>query len=314
MKLFTKNLWLLALLVVFFSCSEEYTNSAPFTDDTADNVDTPNVDDTNDDDNTASSEFAEIDFSNWKVTLPVDKNNNGSPDEYQPSQLIDGKYRTNAEIQPYMFDDTEDQSIVFYTTPDVSTANSKYSRTELRELIDVSNSRVNWSLETGGTMKGRLKMVEISEDNNSSNQYHRTIVMQIHGILSISDVNRLGVSSNNGPPLIKMTWIDGYIWAYKKSLVNENTSGDDLLDTTSDTWVDEKQKMGYVGFEPFDFRITASSGKLELQLNENAPLVYEDISMQKWPFENYFKAGNYLTTTDSNGFSKVKYYNLQVTH
>ena len=313
MKLFTKNLWLSTLVVVLLSCSEEYSNSAPFTDDTADNVDTPNVDDTNDDSN-SNTEFADIDFSNWKVTLPVDKNNNGSPDEYQPSQLVDGKYRTNAEIQPYMYDDTEDKSIVFYTLPDVATTNSRYSRTELRELIDVSNARVNWSLETGGTMKGRLKMVDISEDNNSSKQYHRTIVMQIHGILSISDVNRLGVSSNNGPPLIKMTWIDGYIWAYKKSLVNENTSGDDLLDTTSDTWVDEKQNMGYVGFEPFDFRITASSGKLELQLNDETPLIYEDISMQKWPFENYFKAGNYLGTTDSNGFAKVKYYSLEVTH
>ena len=31
-------------------------------------------------------------------------------------------------------------------------------------------------------------------------------------------------------------------------------------------------------------------------------------------FENYFKAGNYLGTTDSDGFSYVKYYNLNVTH
>ena len=31
-------------------------------------------------------------------------------------------------------------------------------------------------------------------------------------------------------------------------------------------------------------------------------------------FENYFKAGNYLVSTDNNAFAKVKYYELEVTH
>jgi hypothetical protein len=37
--------------------------------------------------------------------------------------------------------------------------------------------------------------------------------------------------------------------------------------------------------------------------------------MQKWGvFENYFKAGNYLSTIDSGAFARVKYYELKVTH
>lgn len=269
----------------------------------------------NDDDIPVPETYADIDFSNWKVTLPVDENNNGSPDEYQPSELVNGAYRTNAAIQPYMYDDTEDASIEFYTFPGISTSNSSYSRTELRELINPSNSRINWSLEEGGTMTGRLKVVDISEDNvSSSRQYHNTIVMQIHGIISIEDMETHGFTSNNGPPLIKMRWIDGYIYAYKKFLVDENTSGDDLLDVSSSTWVDISTNMGYVGFEEFEFRITASTGRLELQLNDEEPLVYEDVSMQKWPFENYFKAGNYLGSTAEGAFAKVKYYELEVTH
>ena len=51
-----------------------------------------------------------------------------------------------------------------------------------------------------------------------------------------------------------------------------------------------------------------------MQLNNNNPVVYNDISLNKWQYENYFKAGNYLGTTDSDGFSYVKYYNLNVTH
>ncbi len=259
--------------------------------------------------------YADINFSNWKVTLPVDKDNSGSPDEYKPNQLINGGYRTLEPVKPFMYDDTSDESIVFYTFPENSTANSKYSRTELRELIDISNSRVNWSLDSGGTMKGKLKMVDISKDNStSSREYHRAIVMQIHGVISIADMAKHGFSSNNGPPLIKMTWIDGDLWVYKKSLVSETTSGDDLLDVSSKTWSDEKHNMGTVGFNEFEFSIKASKGKIELQLNNETPYIYEDVSLAKWPFENYYKAGNYLTTTDSGAFSKVKYYNLSITH
>lgn len=262
-----------------------------------------------------TSNYADIDFSNWKVTLPVDESNNGSPDEYQPADLINGGYRTNTSIQPYMYDDLNDSSIEFYTFPGVSTTNSSYSRTELRELENPSNAKDNWTLQEGGIMTGKLKIVEISEDNENANRdYHRTIIMQIHGIRSEEQMATHGFSSNNGPPLVKITWIDGYIWSYKKSLVNENTTGNDLLENTSATWSDIKVNLGYVGFDDFDFKIIASDGRLEVQLNDNEPYVYEDISLEKWPFENYFKAGNYLGSTAENAFSKVKYYNLSVTH
>ena len=274
------------------------------------------VDNQNDGDNEAIDpiEYADINFSNWKVTLPVDEDNNGSPDEYQPAQLKDYGYQTLDPVKPFMYDDTEDISLVFYTYPGVSTTNSSYSRTELRELINPSNSRENWTLEEGGSMQGRLKIDSVSEDNDSSSDFHRVIVMQIHGIISEEDMDIHGFSSNNGPPLIKIYWKDGYIWSHKKSLVNENTEGDALLDTSSSTWLDIKENLGYVGFEVFDFKITASDDKIEVQLNDNPPFVYEDISLVKWPFENYFKAGNYLTSTASNAFSYVKYFNLSVSH
>jgi hypothetical protein len=259
-------------------------------------------------------EFANIDFSNWKVTLPVDENNNGSPDEYQPSQLINFGYQTLTPVMPFMYDDIEDSSLVFYTYPDVSTTNSSYSRTELRELINPDNARENWTLIAGGEMIGKLKVEDISENNESSDDYHKVIVMQIHGIISEEDMETHGFSSNNGPPLIKIYWKDGYVWSHKKSLIDENTSGDDLLDTSSDTWTDIKKNLGYVGFESFEFRITASDAKIEVQLNQDAPYVYEDVSLDKWPFENYFKAGNYLGSTDPEAFSYIKYYDLKVTH
>jgi len=258
--------------------------------------------------------YADINFSNWKITLPVDDNNNGSPDEYQPTQLVNSGYRTLEAVKPYMYDDTTDASIVFYTFPDISTTNSSYSRTELRELINPSNSRDNWTLLEGGIMTGRLKVDRISENTQSSAAYHNVIVMQIHGIISQEDMAAHNFTSNNGPPLLKMYWKDGYLWAHKKSLVNEATQGDALLNVSSSTWTDIKHNFGYVGFEPFNFKITASEGKLELQLNNETSFVYQDVSLEKWPFENYFKAGNYLVSTDATAFSYIKYYNLNVMH
>ena len=259
-------------------------------------------------------QYAEIDFSNWKVTLPVDENNNGSPDEYQPSQLIEYGYQTLEAVKPYMYDDPEDESIVFYTFPDISTTNSSYSRTELRELINPANARENWTLSEGGEMTGRLKVNAVSENNESSDDYHKVIVMQIHGIISIEDMDVHGFSSNNGPPLIKIYWKDGYVWSHKKSLINENTSGDDLLETSNNTWTDIKENLGYVGFDAFDFKITASDAKIEVRLNDDEPFIYQDVSLDKWPYENYFKAGNYLTSTNSEAFSYIKYYNLSIVH
>ena len=290
-------------LFLCFSCSEKESDMPTINEDIEEETE-----------DTETTTYSDINFSNWKLTLPVDENNNGSPDEYQPDVLVNGGYRNIAAIAPYMYDDTSDASLIFYTFPASSTTNSSYSRTELRELIDPSNARINWTLETGGTLRGKLKMMSISEDNTSSRQYHSTIVMQIHGIISIADMARLNLTSNNGPPLIKMRWIDGDLWVYKKSLVNEATSGDDLFDVSTSTWVDEKHNMGTVGFDAFEFSITASAGKIELQLNNETPYVYEDVSLAKWPFENYFKAGNYLATTQTSAFSSLKYYNLTVTH
>ncbi|MGH1387016.1 polysaccharide lyase family 7 protein [Kordia sp.] len=263
---------------------------------------------------TPTVNYADINFSNWKVTLPVDENNNGKPDEYQPDELVNLGYQTLTPVQPFMYDDTEDESLVFYTYPESSTTNSSYSRTELRELINPSNSRENWTLLEGGTMKGRLKVASVSQDTNSSDEFHDVIIMQIHGIISEEDMAIHGFSSNNGPPLLKIYWKDGYIWSHKKSLVDESTSGDDLLTTSNVIWSDIKRNLGYVGYDAFDFEIIASDAQLSVQLNNETPYIYQDASLDKWPFENYFKAGNYLITTDDGAFSYVKYYNLYLTH
>ena len=85
----------------------------------------------------------------------------------------------------------------------------------------------------------------------------------------------------------------------------------------TDAWGDDEgiYFKEEVGTDKFTLEVIASDGRLEVVLNDAEKLVYEGIHMEKWSvFENYFKAGNYLNTKDEGSFSKVKYYDLEVSH
>lgn len=262
----------------------------------------------------AASSF---DFSNWKVTVPFDNNNDGSPDEFSPSQINDGGYRNISALDGFMYDDEDGNGIIFYTQFDpngATTANSSYPRTELRELINPSNSRDNWSLSDGGILKVRMQVLEASDNTGTGSlTKDRFIMAQIHGIIKPSDVARLNLSSDSAPPLLKLQWRDGNLFAYKKTLEDDSLSGDNIITRDSNVWGDISHNFGQVGYDPFDLEIRASTGRLEVIVNGQSH-VFQDISLAKWPFDNYFKAGNYIQTTDPAGYSKVKLYSIEVSH
>ena len=248
----------------------------------------------------------DIDLTNWKVTLPI-----GNPTSIKPPEILD--YATNEVLKPYMYNDSIEGALVFFTKPGSSTPNSSYSRTELREQMVSGSDSHNWTFIEGGKIKGRLRMDEISKD--SSGNPHRTIVMQIHGRLTDAQRDLLGQKDNNAPPIMKIYWANGYVRLKSKVLKNPNAVEPEILHTSA--WGDDD---GYtfpveVGYEPFTLEINASKGKMEVTLNETFTHSYAGNDMEKWGvLENYFKAGNYLGTTDSNAFSRVKYYTLSVTH
>ncbi len=247
-----------------------------------------------------------IDLSNWKVTLPI-----GNPSEVKPPAIKD--YATNSLLRPFMYNDSTDGSLVFYTYPEASTANSSYSRTELRELIDPSNSNVNWTFKDGGRMKGTLSVPEVSKDKEG--KFHKTIIMQIHGRLTDEQRDLIGEDDNNAPPMLKIYWHKGKIRVKTKVLKNPDAEVPEILHTKA--WKDDKGKYfsEIVNHDKFTLEVIVSEGRMEVILNDNESLVYEGSDMQKWGvFENYFKAGNYLATKDKNAFAKVKYYDLAVSH
>jgi len=248
----------------------------------------------------------EIDLSNWKVTLPI-----GNPSEVEPPEILD--YATNENLKRFMYNDSTDGSLVFYTYPESSTANSSYSRTELREQMQPGSNNKNWTFEEGGKMRGTLAVPEISKDDDGD--FHRVIIMQIHGRLTNEQRDLIGEDDNNAPPILKIYWNDGKVRVKTKVLKDTNASDTEILHT--DAWGDDDgfNFSEKVDNERFTLEILVSKGRMEISLNDDETVVYEDIHIKRWGvFENYFKAGNYLVSTDENAFSYVKYYDLEVGH
>lgn len=287
---------------LFFGCDQEYKDEIVFSsDDLIEEEETIIPSDPN-----KEYVLPNIDLANWKVTLPI-----GKPDEIEPPEIL--KYGTNAKLQPYFYNDSINGALVFYTSPGASTANSSYSRTELREQMDPGSNSTNWTFKEGGRMKGTLSMENISK--KSDGDYDKTIIMQIHGRLTNQQRDLIGQKDNNAPPMLKIYWQDGLVRVKTKVLNNLNASSTEILET--DAWGNDD---GYnfpieVGFDKFTLEVIVSEGKMEIILNETYSKIYQDIHMEKWGvFENYFKAGNYLGSTDPNAYATVKYYNLTVTH
>ncbi len=321
-KVVTKVM-VLALLMVASSCDKNDRDSEPEviaeepdtsgdSDNDGESTDNPDTSGENDnsggDESSGSDDFKlpEIDLSNWKVTLPI-----GNPTEVEPPEVLE--YATNETLKPFMYNDSINGALVFYTYPGSTTANSSYSRTELREQMVPGSNSTNWRFEQGGRMKGTLQLDEISKE--SSGKFHRTMIMQIHGRLTNQQRDLIGEDDNNAPPVLKILWDKGRVRVKTKVLKDINVDDVEILKTSS--WTDDD---GFffeqeVNNDQFTLEIIASDGRLEVVLNDNERKIYEGIDLERWGvFENYFKAGNYLQTIDEGAFARVKYYDLTVSH
>lgn len=248
-----------------------------------------------------------IDLSHWKVTLPT-----GTPDpiEVEAPELLN--FNSNPDINNSMYLDPIDGGLVFFATPGATTRNSSYARCELREQLVPGDDNTNWTFAEGGIMEGTLKIDDVSK--NPKGKYDKVIVMQIHGRLSNKDRAKIGKKDNDAPPILKVYWYNGNIRVLSKVL-RKGKSGNDIF--YKDSWMDAEPYVfpTNVGFNKFSLKVIAEKNKLSVILNDKYTKVYDSKDIKKWGvFENYFKAGNYLGTKAPQGFAKVKYYDLKVTH
>ena len=252
-----------------------------------------------------------VDLTNWSVTIP-EGNGKGKAISVQPPFILD--YAKNDTLLPYMYNDSSAGALVFYAYPSTSTtANTKYSRSELREQMEPGNNNVNWTFKDGGYMKAKMAMGQVSK--GADGKYHKVIIAQIHGRLSNEQRETIGQKDNNAPPILKIYWENGKIRVKTKELKFKGVDQVGILH--KDAWKDDKGRNfeDEVGFGKFTIEIKVSDGKMVVILNKNEFFVYDGPSIRRWGvFENYFKVGNYLQTRDEGAFARVKLYELSVSH
>ncbi len=252
-----------------------------------------------------------VDLSHWKVTIPEGKGKGGAV-SVRPPEILD--YATNETLKPYMYNDSTSGALVFYAYPsDATTANTKYSRSELREQMVPGDDKTNWTFADGAYMKAKMAMGEVSKGKDG--KYHRVIIAQIHGRLTNEQRDLIGQKDNNAPPILKIYWQNGKVRVKTKELKFKGVDNKGIL--YKGAWTDDKGRNfeDEVGFRKFTIEVKVTKGKMVVSLNNSEFFVYESQSIKRWGvFENYFKAGNYLQTRDEGAFAKVKIYELEVEH
>ncbi len=252
---------------------------------------------------------ADIDLTHWKVTIPTPRDD-GKAMEVSPPEIFD--YQNIDVLKKFMYADSTDASIVFHAEPGSTTANTKYSRSELREQMVSGSNSTNWTFPEGRRMKFTMAIDNVS--NGTNGKHHRMIIAQIHGRLSNEQKELIGQKDNNAPPVLKIYYQENKI--YVRTKVLKNRFVDDRRMLMKDAWEDDR---GYYfdrrieRNDKFTLEIIASDGKLEIILDEWDRKVYESEDLKKWgAFENYYKVGNYLQTRDKWAFGSVKIFDLEV--
>ncbi|WP_299325231.1 polysaccharide lyase family 7 protein [uncultured Maribacter sp.] len=255
--------------------------------------------------------LANIDLSHWKVTIPEGTGKGGAI-SVEPPEILD--YATNEILKPYMYNDSTKGALTFYAYPTTATtANTKYSRSELREQMVPGDDNVNWTFKQGGTLKAKLSVDDVSRDKNG--KYHKVIILQIHGRLTNDQKELIKQKDNNAPPVLKIYWQNGKIRVKTKKLKYTDVNAIGILH--EEAWTDDE---GFnfeeeVGFGKFQIEVKVTDGKMVVSLNKTEFAVYDDFNMKRWGvFENYFKAGNYFQSRDEGSFAKVSFYELEVKH
>ena len=139
------------------------------------------------------------------------------------------------------------------------------------------------------------------------------MVMQIHGRLTTDQRNLINKKDYDAPPLLKVYFNDGKIEVAYKVLKKEISDYDQLLKKNS--WHDAPHFFFEepVGKKKFNLKIEAKGHELRVWLN-GIEKIFINADLKFWSFDNYFKAGNYLTTSINGASSEVHYYTLEISH
>ena len=213
----------------------------------------------------------------WQLQLPV--GSPGAPTTIQPAQLKGAAGYSNPS---YFWTDKNDGSMTFWAPEKgVTTPNSNYARSELREM-NSNGSAADWTLAGNHTLSAELRVVSVTKN---------VCVGQVH----------LGSGGSSTKPLLELYYhSNGDIY-----LGTENSpDGGQTLHRITNVAIGVK----------WTYVINVDGNTINLTVN-GAKSSYA-IPSSFNAYKQYFKAGSYNQSSSdstSNG-AKVKFYTLTVAH
>ncbi|WP_086838794.1 polysaccharide lyase family 7 protein [Amycolatopsis kentuckyensis] len=218
-----------------------------------------------------------FDLSIWQLQEPV-----GAPGKPTtiPSSRLQGP---NGFQDSYFYTDTRDGAMTFWAPEKgVTTPNSNYARSELREM-NRDGSAANWSLSGSHKLSATLRVVSVTSN---------VCVGQVH----------LGTGGSSTKPLLELYY---------------RASGDIVLGTeNSPDGGQTPHTVGHVALgKTWTYTIGISGGST-IDLTVNGSTTHYGIPSSFKPYKQYFKAGSYnQSSSDSTTKgARVAFYGLKVTH
>ena len=216
-------------------------------------------------------------LSVWELQLPT--GSPGSPTTIPSSQL----QGANGFQDDYFYTDGRDGAMTFWAPEKgVTTPNSNYARSELREM-NPNGSAANWSLSGTHKLNATLRVVSVTSN---------VCVGQIH----------LGTGGSSTKPLIEL-----YV----------HSSGDIVAGVeNSPSGGQTTHTVGHVSVgKTWTYSIGVSGGHT-INLTVNGSTTHYTIPSSFDPYTMYFKAGSYnQSSSDSTTKgARVAFYGLTVSH
>ena len=240
---------------------------------------------------------------NWKLELPSG---------YQASDWKLSNFQKDRFAAPFFYLDSIDGALVMEAYPTKGSSKSKYTRNTLREQMQAGSNDRNWTMKEGGTITVEFQVTKMSKDENG--KYHRTLLLQVDGRTTIDQTEDLDLEKPVSMPFVKIYWQDERLRITRRLLKDESVVGNLLL--TKEAWKESEgiYAENRIGFERVKLKMTLKKGKIIIEVNDEKPIVYRDLSVSQWYFENFFTVGNYLQSKDDNSHSVVKYHQIAVEH
>lgn len=223
-----------------------------------------------------------FDLSIWEIQLPI--GSPGDPTTIAPAALEGGFH------DAYFFTDPTDGAMTFFDPENgVTTANSSYPRSELREM-STNGTQANWAIAGTNTMVATLAVTQVP-DHVCVGQIHTGTAMEA------------GLATSTKPLLELYYYASGAI----DLAIEDSPAGSQA--SYSITTVPLGTKFSYT------IQLTGA-GTITLTVN-GAPHTYTMPSSFDG-YGMYFKAGDYDQTADVDAGATVgatvKFYALQVSH